>query len=69
MLDKIMAAICLGGLILFMGWVNIRVMEPDLWLVSIAVLAIAIIYFWKELREGGSHLETDTHPDTDHREP
>ncbi len=63
MLDRVLATISMLGLIAFVGWVNIRVMEPDLWVVTLSVMAIAIYYFWQGLREGGSHLEAEQHDD------
>lgn len=63
MLDRILASISMLGLIVFMGWVTTRVMEPDLWVVTITILAIAIYYFWDELRAGGSHLSSDRRDD------
>ncbi len=63
MLDRVLATISMLALIAFMGWVNIRVMEPDLWLVTLAILAMAVYYFWQDLRQGGSHLESDEQGD------
>ena len=59
MLDRILASVSMLALIAFMGWVCVRVMEPDLWLVSIAILAIAVIFVREELLAGGSHLENE----------
>ncbi|MFQ5764706.1 MAG: hypothetical protein ACE5GT_07250, partial [Rhodospirillales bacterium] len=41
----------------FMGVVIIGVKEPDLWIVTILILGIAIFFFVEELKAGGSHLE------------
>lgn len=57
MMDRVLAVVCLLGLLAFVGWVNIRVMEPDLWMVSLVVMGIAISYFWQDLKAGGSHFE------------
>ncbi len=57
MLDKVFAAIGMLGDIAFMGVVTASVMEPDLWVVTIVVIGIAITYFVHELRAGGSHVE------------
>ncbi len=59
MLDKIFAAIGMLGVIAFMGVVTGFVMEPDLWIVTIIVIGIGIAYFVRELRAGGSHIESD----------
>ena len=57
MLDKIVAGLSLLGLILFLGIVISFVTEPDLWVVILVVVYIAIYFIWRELRAGGSHLE------------
>ena len=49
MLDKIFAIIGMLGVIAFMGVVAVFVMEPDLWIVSITVLAIGIVFLWRDL--------------------
>ncbi len=59
MLDKIFAAISMLGLVAFMGVVIIGVWEPDLWIVTILILAIAILFVWEEIKAGGSHLENE----------
>lgn len=49
MIDKIFAIVGMLALIGFMGIVTVFVMEPDLWIISILVLAIGIIFFWRDL--------------------
>ena len=51
MVDKICATISMLGLIVFMGVVNLKVMLPDLWIVTIVVLGIAINDFVRYFRE------------------
>lgn len=60
MLDRVFAIIGMLGVIAFMGVVTVFVMEPDLWIVTILVLGIAIVFLWRELRERGSNNETDS---------
>ncbi len=57
MLDRIFAVVSMLAVIAFMGVVTVFVMEPDLWIVTILVLSIAIVFIWRELKAGGSHLE------------
>ena len=57
MLDKIVAGISLLGFAAFLGIVIAFVTEPDLWVVLIVVVYIAGYFIWRELRQGGSHLE------------
>ena len=45
------------AVIAFMGVVTVFVMEPDLWIVTILVVGIGIIYFVRELKAGGGHFE------------
>ena len=59
MLDKVFAAISMLGVVAFMGVVIIGVWEPDLWIVTIVILGIAILFFWEEIKAGGSHLEDE----------
>ncbi len=61
MLDRIFAAIGMLGVVAFMGVVAVFVMEPDLWIVSIIVLSIGIVYFWRDLKPGDSHIEDESH--------
>ena len=42
------------------GAVIIGVKEPDLWIVTILILGIAILFFWQEIKAGGSHLEDES---------
>ena len=57
MLDKIVAGISLLGFVAFLVIVISFVTEPDLWVVLIIVVYIAGYFIWRELRQGGSHLE------------
>ena len=57
MQDKIFAVISMGGLIVFMGIVAWFVREPDLLIVIVLVLLIGILFFWRDLKAGGSHVE------------
>jgi uncharacterized membrane protein len=59
MLDKIIAGVSLLALVCFLGIVISFVTEPDLWVVIIIVVYIAIYFIWREVREGGSHLEDE----------
>jgi hypothetical protein len=58
MLDKIFAAIGMLALIAFTGFVSVYVMEPDLWMITILVLIIGIIFFVRELRDTGDKAES-----------
>ncbi len=53
MLDKIFAAIGMLALIAFMGVVLVFVMEPDLWIVTVLVLGIGIVFLWQDIKPGG----------------
>ncbi len=57
MLDKVFAVIGMLGLISFVGVVAVFVMEPDLWIVTIAVIGIGITFIWKELKAGDSRVK------------
>ena len=59
MLDKIVAGASVLALIAFLGVVISFVAEPDLWFVIIVVVYIAVYFIWREIRQGGSHLEGD----------
>ena len=59
MLDKVFAAISMLGVVAFMGVVIIGVWEPDLWIVTILILGIAILFVWEEIKAGGSQLENE----------
>ncbi len=63
MLDKIFAVVSMLAVIAYMGVVTVFVMEPDLWIVTILVLSIAIVFIWRELKAGGSHLEDSEESD------
>jgi len=63
MLDRIFAVVSMLAVIAFMGVVTVFVMEPDLWIVTILVLSIAIVFIWRELKAGGSHLEDSQESD------
>ncbi len=63
MLDKVFAAISMLGFLAFMGVVIIGVWEPDLWIVTVLILGIAIIFVWEEIKAGGSHLENEPEPE------
>ena len=65
MLDKLFAAIGMGAVIAFMAVVTIFVMEPDLWIVTLLGLAIAVKFHWQEVKAGGSHIESDSESGTD----
>ena len=58
MMDKIFAVLSMLGVIAFMGVVTVMVMEPDLWIVAILGIGIAIYFLRQELKTGGSHLES-----------
>ncbi len=57
MLDKIVAGVSVLALVCFLGIVISFVTEPDLWVVIFIVVYIAIYFIWREIRQGGSHLE------------
>ena len=59
MLDKVFATISMLGVVAFMGVVIIGVWEPDLWIVTILILGIAILFVLEEIKAGGSHLENE----------
>ena len=56
-LDWIFASISMLGVFAFLGIVMWFVREPDLIIVVVAVLSIAVLYIWRELRAGGSHMQ------------
>ncbi len=51
MQDKIFATISMFTVVAFMGFVAIRVMEVDLWIVTVLVLSIGIWDFWRQFRD------------------
>ena len=63
MMDKILASVSVLALIAFTTWVAYRVMEPDLWIVSILIVSVGIYFVWDEIRAGGSHFEDELHTD------
>ena len=65
MLDRVFAVTGMLGLIAFMGVVTVSVMEPDLWIVTIIVLSIGIVYIWQELKTGGSQSERGSDSEND----
>ncbi len=59
MLNRGFAVIGMLGFVAFMGVVTMFVMEPDLWIVTLIVLAIAAAFIWQDLRADGSHVKGD----------
>lgn len=57
--DWIFASIALAGLLVFVGIINVYVMEPDLWVVSLAIMSVAVWFTWGELKAGGSKVEKE----------
>ena len=53
MMDRIFAAISLLGLIVFLGIVSVYVREPDLIMVTVLVIAIGVIFIWRDVAAGG----------------
>jgi hypothetical protein len=53
MLDKIFAVISILAVIAFVGVVLVFVREPDLIIVTLVVIGVAVFYFWQELKAGG----------------
>lgn len=51
MLDRIFALVSMLAVIAFVGVVTVGVMEPDLWIVAIVVVGIAIYDFWRTIRD------------------
>lgn len=60
MQDKIFATISLLGVIAFLAVVTFYVSEVDLWIVTIIVISIAIIFISREIKAGGSHFEDES---------
>jgi Flp pilus assembly protein TadB len=50
MLDRILAILSISMLVAFMLVVAVYVNEPDLWIVIIIVLTMAVFDFWSGLR-------------------
>jgi len=65
MMDRIFASIGVVALLAFMGIVNVYVMEPDLWVVSLVVLVGALWFIWQDLTTGGSRIEGNEDENTD----
>ncbi len=65
MLNRVFAVIGLLGVVAFMGVVTMFVMEPDLWIVTLIVLAIAAAFIWQDLRADGSHVKGEGDGDGD----
>ena len=57
MADRILAVLSILLLIGFMSFVTTYVNEPDLWIVVIVVLAMAVFDFWRSFRPGGDHYK------------
>ncbi|MFQ5618561.1 MAG: hypothetical protein ACE5FR_06265 [Rhodospirillales bacterium] len=57
MLDKVFATIGMLAVIGFMGVVTVFVMEPDLWIITIVILCVGILFLYRDLRAGPSHVE------------
>jgi hypothetical protein len=51
-LDRVLALVAMATLIAFVGLVAIFVGIPDLIVVSVVVLAMAVYDFWRALRPG-----------------
>lgn len=65
MLDKIFATIGMLGVIAFMGVVTVFVMEPDLWVVTIVVISIGIVFLVRDLKAGSSNNKIKNQSDTE----
>lgn len=63
MLDRIFAAVSMLGVIAFMSVLTFFVNEPDLWIVTILIVGIGILFFVQEFRAGGSHFVTNRRRD------
>ena len=57
MLNRVFAVIGMLGVVAFMGVVTMFVMEPDLWIVTLVVLAIAAAFIWQDLGGGGNQVK------------
>ena len=49
----------MGADIAFMAVVTIFVMEPDVWIITLLVLAIAVRFIWQDIKACGSHFGSD----------
>ncbi len=63
MLDRVFAAIGMLGVIAFMGVVTVFVMEPDLWIITIIILCVGVLFLWRDISPGPSHVEGDSGSD------
>lgn len=57
MLDKVLATISITTLIGFMAIVVVWVNEPDLWIVTVIVLAMAVFDFVQTIRHADKKAE------------
>jgi len=53
MLDKVLAAVSIAMLIGFMLIVTVFVNEPDLWIIVVVVLVMAVFDFARTFRQNG----------------
>lgn len=58
MLDRIFAILSMLAVIVFVGIVTVGVMEPDLWIVAVVVVGIAILDFLRTFRDDASSKDT-----------
>ena len=65
MLDKIFATIGMLGVIAFMGVVTVFIMEPDLWVVTIVVISIGIVFLVRDLKAASSNNKIKNQSDTE----
>jgi len=59
MLDRVFAIISMLAVLIFVGIVTVGVMEPDLWIVALIVVGIAVYDFWRALRENAARNASD----------
>lgn len=59
MLEKVFATIGILGVIAFMGVVTVFVMEPDLWIITIVVLTIAVIFIRRDFIEAKTRAKNN----------
>lgn len=65
MLDRIFATISMLGVIAFLGVVLWFVREPDLIIVTMVVIAIGVLYIWRDLVAAGRDGDAARKGDTD----
>jgi hypothetical protein len=58
MLDRFFAIISMLAVIAFVGVVTVGVMQPNLWIVAIVVVGIAIYDFWRTIRDNDNSNNT-----------